>query len=274
MKGGDINLDSPSVGATENIMLASVYAVGVTTVINVAKEPEIVDLQNFLNSMGANVDGAGTDTIVIRGVESLHDVQYEIMPDRIVAGTHLVAAAITGGEIVLRNVRSDQMIQVLAKLEDTGCIIKTDRECICIKGPQEINPVDLIRTNPHPGFPTDMQPQFMSLLTLARGTSIIIETVFDSRFKTVPELIRMGADISTEGRSAFIKGVKRLKGAHVVSKDLRGGAALILAGLAADGETIVSDNNYIERGYENIYNDLKMLGADIEYNRTDTIPKN
>lgn len=263
--GCNINLDFPSVGATENIMLAAVLANGRTIINNSAKEPEIIDLQRFLVAMGANVHGAGTGTIYIDGVERLNQVEYTVMPDRIVAGTLLAAATITKGEILLNNVDSSHIYSATSKLKECGCIILEDRNNVYIKAPEELEAVDFIRTHPYPGFPTDMQAQFMSLLTLAKGTSIVIETVFESRYKHVAELIRMGANITLDGRTAIIRGVDELKGATVTAMDLRGGAALILAGLSAIGETTVDNSKHIERGYEHIENMLTALGADIKF---------
>lgn len=263
--GTNINLDFPSVGATENIMLAAVLAKGRTVINNAAKEPEIVDLQNFLIAMGAKVYGAGTDKIFIDGVEKLHEVEYSVMPDRIVAGTLLVAGAITKGEIVVNDVNPSHIYSILSKLRECGCIIVEEPNSIYLKAPNILNSVDFIRTHPYPGFPTDMQPQFMTLLTLAKGTSIIIETVFESRYKHVSELMRMGANISLDGRTAIIKGVDHLRSANVSAMDLRGGAALILAGLAASGQTIVDNSKHIERGYESIHSQLVSLGANINF---------
>lgn len=264
LSGSNISLDFPSVGATENIMLAAVLAEGRTIINNAAKEPEILDLQKFLIAMGAKVCGAGTGTIYIDGVKKLHEVEYTVMPDRIIAGTLLVAGAITKGEIVLNNVDVTHICSIVSKLKECGCNILENKNSLYLKAPDTLKPVD-IRTYPYPGFPTDMQPQFMTMLTLARGTSIIIETVFESRYKHIPELIRMGANISVDSRTAVVKGVVALKGASVTSMDLRGGAALILAGLATDGETTVDNSKHIERGYENIENMFNSLGAEIKF---------
>ncbi|TCK97868.1 UDP-N-acetylglucosamine 1-carboxyvinyltransferase [Natranaerovirga hydrolytica] len=262
--GNKIILDYPSVGATENIMLAAVLSEGETSIYNCAKEPEIVELQNFLNAMGAQVKGAGNDIIVIKGVNALHDVEYTIMPDRIVAGTYLIAAAITKGELYLKGTINDHFSPITAKLLESGCHIKEYINSIYVKAPEQLKSIDHIRTLPYPGFPTDMQSQFMSLLTICEGTSIITETVFESRFKNVSELTKMGADIITEDRTAIIKGVKKLNGAQVSAKDLRGGAGLILAGLAAEGITYVKNISHVKRGYENIINDFHSIGAKIE----------
>ena len=264
LQGAALHLDFPSVGATENILLAAVFAEGETVLTNAAREPEIVDLQNFLNAMGAKVRGAGTGTIAIRGVERLHGAEYTVMPDRIVAGTMLTAAAITGGEVTLTNVVPEDLAPVLAKLAETGCVIREEKRRIHLAAPDVLRPVDCLRTLPHPGFPTDMQSQFMACLCLARGTSICMETVFESRNKHVAELRRMGADIvAQDGQTSIIKGVPKLHGAAVEVKDLRGGAALTLAGLAAEGESVVSNISHIERGYEDFAGDLRALGANI-----------
>ena len=259
--GTKINLDFPSVGATENCILLAAKSKGYTTIYNAACEPEIVELQTFLNQCGANIKGAGTDCIVIEGVKSLHGTEYTVSSDRIEAGTFLCGAAITKGEIELKNLSADTMRQVLLRLGEAGCVIKEQKNSIYLKAPKKIKPVSRIHTGPYPDFPTDMQPQFMSILTLAEGTSIISETVFEARFKHISELCRMGADITVEGQTAVIKGVKGLKGAYVSGKDLRCGAALILAGLAAEGETVVENACYVQRGYEQIEKVLTSLGA-------------
>lgn len=261
--GKKINLDFPSVGATENCMLLAVKAKGVTKIYNAACEPEIVELQTFLNQCGAKIRGAGTDCIIIEGVKALYGTEYTVSSDRIEAGTFLCGAAITKGELELKNICPDTIRQVLLRLGEAGCLIKEQKNSIYIKAPQKIKPVSRIHTGPYPDFPTDMQPQFMSILTLAEGTSIISETVFEARFKHISELCRMGADITVEGQTAVIKGVKSLKGAYVSGKDLRCGAALILAGLAAEGETVVENACYVQRGYEQIEKALTSLGANI-----------
>lgn len=263
LAGADIHLDFPSVGATENLMMASVLAGGRTAIFNAAKEPEIVDLQNFLNSMGAKVQGAGTDIIRVQGVTELHPTEYTIIPDRIEAGTHLIAAAITGSEITVENVIPEHLDPVIAKLREAGVEILTGEDFIQVKKGGRPKPVN-IKTLPFPGFPTDMQPQFMAFLSLAEGVSIITETIFENRFKHVGELMRMGANIRVEGRVAVIKGVKSLNGAHVEATDLRAGAALVLAGLAAEETTVVDSIYHIDRGYEKLEEKYKGLGADIE----------
>jgi len=265
--GTTINLDFPSVGATENIMLAASKSEGATVITNAAQEPEIADLAGFLNSMGADVRGAGTREVVITGVSRLHDAEYRVMPDRIVAGTYLVAAAITGGEIELTDIITDHLEPVLSKLEETGCIIRKARASIRLTAPKKLQPIAQMRTLPHPGFPTDMQPQMMALLSLAAGTSVITETVFEARTKHISELMRMGADIilSADGRTSVVKGVNHLEGTSVEAHDLRGGAALILAGLAAEGKTVITNSIHVQRGYEKIEYDLALLGAEISY---------
>ncbi len=267
IKGAKVTLDYPSVGATENIMLAAVLSDGVTTIHNAAKEPEISELQYFLNQMGAMIEGASTDTITIKGVKALHDVEYRIMPDRIIAGTYMSAVASVGGELYLNDVKSDHLDATIAKMVEMGCYVKTYDDKLFISVPQRLQSIDLIRTQPYPGFPTDMQAQMMSDLVVANGTSIIVETIFESRYKHVPELAKMGADIITDGRTAVIKGVKRLNGAEVFAKDLRGGAALIIAGLNADGRTVVNNAHHILRGYESIETDLKKIGAQLRYSK-------
>lgn len=263
LKGCDIQLDYPSVGATENTILASVLAKGTTIIRNAAREPEIVDLQCYLNKCGTKVSGAGTSIIKIEGIEKFNDVKYSIISDRIEAGTFMVASAITGGELVIKNVEIDHLQAVTAKLKEAGSLVYTDSSSIKVVGPKKINSIEMIQTLPYPGFPTDMQAQMMALLSIASGTSIISETVFENRFKHAEELTRMGANIKIVGRVAVIKGVKELTGAKVKSKDLRGGASLVLAGLAAKGCTEVDNIHHIERGYEDLDLKLEGLGADI-----------
>jgi UDP-N-acetylglucosamine 1-carboxyvinyltransferase len=265
LKAADILLDYPSVGATENIMLASIFADGETYIRNAAKEPEIVDLQNFLIGLGVDVSGAGTTVIRIKGSRNrLRDVEHTVIPDRIVAGTYMVAAAITGGDITLKNVIPEHLNAVTSNLRDSGCHINFKKNRLHISGPARPRAIDTIRTLPYPGFPTDMQAQMVALLTIARGTSVIVETVFENRYKHVEELMRMGANIKLEGRIALIKGIKKLTGAEVNAWDLRGGAALVLAGLIAEGETIVNSIKHIDRGYENIEGKLSQVGAVIK----------
>ncbi|NLW22093.1 MAG: UDP-N-acetylglucosamine 1-carboxyvinyltransferase [Tissierellia bacterium] len=264
LKGCEIQLDYPSVGATENIILAGVKAEGTTIIRNAAREPEIIDLQNYLNKAGARISGAGTSVIIIDGVKELGNVTHNTIPDRIVAGTYMVASAITGGEIVIKNIIPDHLQATIAKLKEAGCIIYTDNDSLKVIGPKKINSIEMIQTLPYPGFPTDMQAQIMALLSVADGTSIISETVFENRFKHAEELVRMGANIRIFGKVAVVKGVKELTGAKVAAKDLRGGACLVLAGLKAKGTTEVENIYHIERGYEDFHIELKELGADIK----------
>lgn len=264
LKGNTVVLDYPSVGATENMMMAAALAHGITEIAGAAKEPEIVDLQNFLNCMGARIRGAGTDTIVIHGVDQLHPVSYTIIPDRIVAGTLLVAAAITGGEVFLENVEPAHLKAVLQPLKQTGSDVMIGDDFVHVKRSEPIKSLSKLVTAPYPGFPTDMQAQMMALMTVADGTSIISETVFDGRFKHVDELMRMGADIVVDLHSAFVRGTPQLTGALVEATDLRAGAALILAGLVAEGTTVVHNIHHVDRGYERIENMLSQLGANIE----------
>ncbi|MBQ2835718.1 MAG: UDP-N-acetylglucosamine 1-carboxyvinyltransferase [Clostridia bacterium] len=260
--GTQIHLDFPSVGATENIILAACLGEGTTIITNAAKEPEIEDLVKYLNKMGAKIKGAGTDRVEIIGVKGLEEISYNIMPDRIEAGTYLVAGAITGGNIKLTNVCPPHIEPILNKLEEANCKLIIEKSTIQIDAPKRIKAVD-IKTMPYPGFPTDMQSIFGALLTTAKGTSIITENIFESRYKYVQELNRMGAKIKVEGRSAIIKGTRRIQGAKVVATDLRGGAALVLEALMAKGVTEIDNTHYILRGYERIEEKLKKLGAKI-----------
>lgn len=263
VRGNEIHLDLPSVGATENIMLAATLADGITVIRNAAKEPEIEELQNFLNSMGARITGAGTNTIVIEGVKKLHDTEYTIIPDRIVAGTYLCAAAMTRGELTVVKALKEHLEPLISKLKETGCELKTGNDYIKITCNKRPKAVDMIVTLPYPGFPTDLQPQIVSVLSIAEGTSIVTETIFDNRFKYTEELVRMGADIKVEGRVAVIRGVDKITGAKVLAKDLRGGVALVIAGLGAEGTTVVEGAEHIDRGYESLEKALKSVGADI-----------
>lgn len=263
LKGDDIYLDFPSLGATENIMMAASLAEGLTTIENAAKDPEVVELGHFLNKMGAKVEGLGTDLIKIDGVKKLHGVDYTIIPDRIEAGTYMVAAAITGGDVLIENVDPLLLKPLVVKLEETGVQIELEKNLIKVTGPDRVKAVD-IKTLPFPGFPTDMQPQFMALSCVAKGTSVITETVFEKRFVHIGDLKRMGADIKVEGHSAIIKGVKKLSAAPVMASDLRGGAALILAGLVAEGTTELSRIYHLDRGYIKLEEKLTSLGADIK----------
>ncbi len=262
LAGSKIYLDFPSVGATENIMMAAVLAEGTTTIENAAEEPEIVDLANFLNKMGAKVRGAGTNTIKITGVEKLEAVESTVIPDRIEAGTYMVAAAMTRGDVFVDNVIIDHIKPVVAKLIEVGCTVEEHENGVRVIGAQEIMPTN-IKPLPHPGFPTDMQSQFMAMLCLAKGKSTITETVFENRFMNVPELIRMGANIEINGKSAIVEGRDRLTGSEVMATDLRAGAALVISGLVAEGETIVKNIYHIERGYVDLVGKLSMLGAEI-----------
>lgn len=260
--GEKIYLDFPSVGATENIMMAAVLAEGETIIDNAAMEPEIVDLSNFLRKLGANVMGAGTSTIKIKGVKELKGAKHSIIPDRIEAGTFMVAAAITGGDVMIENVIPNHMKPVIAKLEETGCQIIEDDECVRVIGVDNLKSID-IKTLPYPGFPSDMQAQFLALMTQCKGTNVAIETVFENRFMHVDELKKMGAEIKVDERKAIISGGKKLKGTKVKATDLRAGAALILAGLVADGTTEIGEVYHIDRGYENIEDKFIALGAKI-----------
>lgn len=262
LKGAKIYLDFPSVGATENIMMAAVLAKGTTILENVAKEPEIVDLANYLNAMGARIRGAGTDVIKIEGVEELNGINYSVIPDRIEAGTFMVAAAITQGDVVVENVLPDHLKPITAKLRETGVRVIEEGSNIRVVGKKRCKAVN-IKTLPYPGFPTDMQAQMMALMAVSSGTSVITETVFENRFMHVDELKRMGANIKIEGHTAIVNGTKRLTAAPVKATDLRAGAALILAGLVAEGETEITNTEYIDRGYDNIENRLKNIGAKI-----------
>jgi len=262
--GAEVDLDFPSVGATENIMLAATLAEGTTIIRNVAREPEIIELQNFLNKAGAKIEGAGSNVIKIKGVKKLYDVDYEVSGDRIVAGTYLCAAAITGGELTVKGIIPEFLRSTLHKLRETGCSIKIlNKEDIFIKAPEKLKAVN-IKTMPFPGFPTDMQSQMVTILSLAQGTSIIMENIFENRFKYISELTKMGAKITVEGKTAIVTGVDNITGAAVESKELRGGASLVLAGLAAEGVTKVNGVHYIERGYENFVDNLRSVGANIQ----------
>ena len=263
LRGRDLVLSLPSVGATENLMLAACGAEGVTTIANAAREPEIVDLQEFLNACGAEVSGAGTSTVTVAGGRPLHGCTYEIMPDRIVAATYLCAAASAGGEIYLRNARESQMSTVTAILREAGCAVRADRDgvrCVCRGQLKSVRPV---RTAPYPGFPTDAQAVLMAALLRSRGATVFEETIFENRYRHVDELVRMGADIRVAGRVAVVTGTQTLRGAPVRCTDLRGGAALCVAALAAEGETSIDEIGHIDRGYECIERDLRTLGADI-----------
>ncbi|MCM1286334.1 MAG: UDP-N-acetylglucosamine 1-carboxyvinyltransferase [Acetobacter sp.] len=261
--GASIYMDQVSVGATMNVMLAAVLARGLTIIENAAKEPHIVDLANFLNSMGADVRGAGTDVIKIRGVETLHGCTYSIIPDQIEAGTYMVAAATCGGDVLIKNIIPKHLESISAKLIEAGAEIIEYDDAIRVTRFKELTKCN-VKTMPHPGFPTDMQPQMAVLLSLAKGTSILTEGVWDSRFQYVGQLLRMGADIQVDGKIAVIEGVDKLDGVNVKATDLRAGAAMIIAGLAAKGETTVEDILYIDRGYEDVVEKFSSIGADIK----------
>ncbi len=264
LHGARVYFDTVSVGSTMNIILAAVKAEGQTIIENAAKEPHIVDLANFLNSMGANIRGAGTDVIKIRGVEYLHGVTYSIIPDQIEAGTYMAAAAATRGKITVRNITPKHLDSISSKLREMGVEVEEYDEAVVVDATKRpLNRVN-IKTMPHPGFPTDCQPQFAALLTSVNGTSIINENVWDNRYQYVAELVRMGAKISVEGRLAIIEGGTLLTGAPVKATDLRAGAAMIIAALVAEGSTYISSISYIERGYEDVINKFRALGADIK----------
>ena len=261
--GKHIYFDVVSVGATINVMMAAAMAEGLTILENVAKEPHVVDVANFLNSMGANIKGAGTDVIRIKGVEKLHRTEYSIIPDQIEAGTFMFAAAATGGDVTVKNVIPKHLEATTAKLEEIGCEVEEFDDAVRVRAGKRLHRTH-VKTLPYPGYPTDMQPQIAVTLALAEGTSIVTESIFENRFKYADELSRMGACIKVEGNSAIIDGVKKLTGARVSAPDLRAGAALVIAGLAADGITVVDDIVYIQRGYENFEEKLRSLGAEIE----------
>ena len=263
LQGTEILLDFPSVGATENILLAAVKAEGVTVIRNAAKEPEIVDLQNFLTAMGAKVSGAGGSTIVVEGVERLHGVEYTPIGDRIEAGTYLIAAASCGGEIETKGVYPENIAALLHKLRENGCKIHTKNDKIILSSNGRLKAVDLVETMPFPGFPTDLQAQYSALSCTATGTTLVVENLFETRYRYAAELKRMGADITVRGRVAFIRGVERLHGAFLTAGDLRGGAALVLAALKAEGESTVADLYHIDRGYADFEDKLRKLGAKI-----------
>ena len=263
LTGSHIYMDVVSVGATINVMMSAVMAEGKTIIENAAKEPHVVDVANFLNSMGANIKGAGTDVIRIRGTGKLHGTEYAIIPDQIEAGTFMFAAAITKGDIMVKNVIPKHLESISAKLVEIGCEIEESDDAVRVVSSKPLTHTQ-VKTLPYPGFPTDMQPQMVVALALARGASIVTESIFENRFKYVDEMTRMGADIKVEGNTAFISGVQKYTGAGIVAPDLRAGAALVLAGLAAEGVTTVDDIKYIERGYEDFHIKLQSLGAIME----------
>ena len=264
LTGASVYFDNVTVGATMNVMMAAVKAEGLTVIENAAKEPHIVDLANFLNSMGANIRGAGTDVIKVRGVESLHGTTYSIIPDQIEAGTYMVAAAATGGDVLVKNIIPKHLEPITAKIIEAGGMVDEFDDSVHVYRTGELKHTN-IKTMPHPGFPTDMQPQFAVLLSTASGVSKVSEGIWEDRFRYVSQLLRMGADILVDGKSAIINGVKKLKGAPVNATDLRAGAALIIAGLIADGVTEIEDIYHIQRGYEDVVEKFRSLGADISY---------
>ncbi len=264
LEGTRIALSFPSVGATENIILTACTAKGTTVITNAAREPEISDLADFLNSCGARISGTGEGTVTVEGVEQLHGVKYKVIPDRIVAATYMAAAAMTHGRIHITGVIPAHIAPVIPVFEEAGCDISIKGSELSLSAPPMLKGIKTVRTMPYPGFPTDMQAQIMAMTTLCHGTSVIIETIFESRYKHVSELLRFGAKIRVDGRMAVIEGIKNLTGASVIASDLRGGAALVLAGLAADGTTTVNETGYINRGYEDMCGVLTSLGCDIK----------
>lgn len=262
LRGGTVNFDVITVTGTENVMMAAVLAKGRTVLENCAREPEVEELARVLNKMGARIQGAGTSVITIEGVDALKPVEHAILPDRIEAGTLMVAAAITGGNVLVRHAQPEHLESVILKLRETGCTITAEERGLRVKAPRVVNSVD-VKTTEHPGFPTDMQAQLMGLMTVASGTSVISESIFENRFMHVPELHRMGADITIQGHTAVVKGVKKLSGAPVMATDLRASASLVLAGLRAEGKTEVARIYHLDRGYERLERKLRKLGADI-----------
>jgi UDP-N-acetylglucosamine 1-carboxyvinyltransferase len=263
LKGANINFSFPSVGATENAMMAATAADGQTILSNCAREPEILDLQTFLNACGADISGAGTDIIHINGGRPLHGACHKIIPDRIECGTYMAAAVATRGEILISNAESRHLASILQKLKETGCTIRVERDKIYVKATMPLKALDRLITGPYPRFPTDLQSPFLTMLTMAEGSSLVEETIFENRFTFTSELIKMGADITIEENSALVRGVKRLNGTVIKATDLRGGAALTIAGLMAEGTTVIQNIEHIERGYANFPEALKSLGADI-----------
>ncbi len=264
MHSGVVHLDFPSVGATENLLMSAVFLKGKTTILNSAKEPEIVDLADFINSLGGKVYGAGTSTITIEGVDRLSGAEYTPIPDRIIAGTYLIGAAMTRGKVRLENAKFEDVYALLSKLRSAGCNIDYDANSIYIENSKRLLACPSIETQPYPGFPTDLQAQILAMQTISDGISVITENLFETRFKHVPELLKMGAKVTTKDRMAIVRGVSRLHGAEIVASDLRGGAGLVLAGLVAKGQTIVRNVSYIDRGYERLEDSLSCLGADIK----------
>jgi len=264
LRGNSLHLTFPSVGATENIMLAAVFAQGKTVIHNAAKEPEIIDLQNFLNRAGARVSGAGSDTVVIEGVASLHGAEHSVISDRIVTATYMAAAAVTGGEVVLKKTVPGHLLSVISVFREMGCMVETSGNDIKLISPSELCRFINVQTLVYPGFPTDAGPLVVAAASVANGTSMFVENIFESRYKYIGELRRLGAKIKTANRVAVIDGVSELSGAKVKSTDLRGGAALVVAGLAANGRTEIDRVSHIDRGYEDIEENLRCLGADIK----------
>jgi UDP-N-acetylglucosamine 1-carboxyvinyltransferase len=260
----EIHLNLPSVGATENILLYACRTPCITQLHNAAREPEIEDLARFLNAMGADIQGAGTSDIIIRGVETLHCAEHEVLPDRIVVATYLSAVAVAGGDVWLEDLVPGHIAPVLPLLVEAGCKLETENDKVHIVRTKTLKSMASIRTMPYPGFPTDAQAPIMALATLSRGTTVFVENIFESRFRHAGELIRMGADIQIEGHVAVVRGVPKLYGTQVAATDLRGGAALVIAALGADGETIISELSHIDRGYDNLEETLRSLGAEIE----------
>ena len=263
LRGGFVSLAFPSVGATENLLLAAARAKGTTVLTNAAREPEIEDLAGYLNRCGAHIHGAGESCIVIEGVPHLYGSTYTVMPDRIAAATYMAAAAVTGGTVLLRDVNSEHLLPVLSAFESTGCAVMQSGSELLLRAPQRLKPVRHVRTMPYPGFPTDAQAPVMTMAAVGDGTSIFVENIFESRYKHAGELNRLGAKIKLEGKVAVIEGVPQLSGAPVSAEDLRGGAALVIAGLAAQGETQVMHPQYIDRGYAHFEENLRALGADV-----------
>ena len=263
LEGNHIYLDVVSVGATINVMLAAALADGATIIENAAKEPHVVDVANMLNSMGANIKGAGTDVIRIKGVKDLHKTEYSVIPDQIEAGTFMFAAAATNGNVLVKNVIPKHLEAITAKLLEIGCAIEEYDDAVRVIGTEQLKSTQ-VKTLPYPGYPTDMQPQIAVTLAISQGTSIVTESIFENRFKYIAELVRMGANIKVEGNTAIIEGVSHLTGAEINAPDLRAGAALVIAGLAAEGFTLIDDIVYIQRGYENFEGKLAGLGANIE----------
>lgn len=264
MKSGNVHLDFPSVGATENIMLAATKLKGTTKIFNAAKEPEIVDLQNFLNSMGAKISGAGSEVILVEGVKKLCSTKYKTIPDRIITGTFIIACAMAGGKIILKNANANHLDILIKKMNNCACKIEVQNDKIIVEANGKPKAIKLIETKPYPGFATDLQPQIIALSCLSRGKTTVVENLFETRFKHIPELIKMGANIKVFDNKAIIKGQKQLKPAQLESFDLRGGACLVLAAVATKGLSVVTNVNHIDRGYENIENMFSSLGVDIK----------